>query len=83
MARHCKRDLYLVPVDIQDIRKQKRARIENRRPSCQPGLVIVLGALETQHGKRQVALQQIGRPTFPFQQQIVDLRNRFPIAQTA
>ena len=51
-------------------RDHERTRVEDRRQPCHPGLVVVLRPVISEHGKRDVTLQELRRPSLPLREEL-------------
>jgi len=74
MARHGEGDLGLFEAQAVHAGDDQRGGVQNRDQSPQPGLIVVLRAEKTQHGIRQMALQDFGGPAFPVLEYLVEHR---------
>ena len=65
MARHGKGQFRLSRAYTLDTGQHKGRSIKHRGKSCQPRLVIVLGAIVGENRVGEMALEQLGRPLLP------------------
>src|SRR2546425_2403874 len=66
VARDRKGELGLAFAGTFDSDHQKSASVEDGGQRGDPGLVVVLGAEEGQHGIGKMAFHELGRPVLPF-----------------
>ena len=83
VARDRKGDLGLAFAGTFDSDHQESASVEDCSQSGDPGLVVVLGAEERQHGIGKMTFHEVGRPVLPFLKELAQCLMSVGIAVAA